>query len=290
MTVREEVVTDGYLDLVTRLLQRCRLSDPTGGLWEAGDFQWWWRRVRPSDRRGQLFWRDVRGEPVAGVILNDWDAMWACDVIVSPEHLPELFDAVWRRALERMDELQPATVEVRARDDDTTTRTALAEAGFAPAGDNDTTTWLDAVRRPQVSPLAGGFELRSRAETADRPHHMIRRNGEHVAERLAECSLYDPELDLLIEAPNGDVAGYALFWLDPVTRVGLVEPMRVEEPYQRLGLAKHLLTAGIDRLVARGCERLKVSYWDENAPAKALYLGAGFVPESTSRVYRPSPA
>jgi hypothetical protein len=38
---RVELRTDDYLDLVTGLLQRCRLADPTGGLWEAADYQWW---------------------------------------------------------------------------------------------------------------------------------------------------------------------------------------------------------------------------------------------------------
>ena len=56
-----------------------------------------------------------------------------------------------------------------------------------------------------------------------------RRNGEQVAERLAECSIYDPSSTCSCEAPNGDVAAYVLFWPDPVTRVGLVEPMRIED-------------------------------------------------------------
>jgi hypothetical protein len=47
------------------------------------------------------------------------------------------------------------------------------------------------------------------------------------------------------------VAGYALFWFDPVTRVGLLEPMRVEDGYQRRGLARMLLTNGLDRPQAR---------------------------------------
>ena len=55
--------------------------------------------------------------------------------------------------------------------------------------------------------------------------------------RLHETSLYDPELDLAVIAPNGDVAAYALFWNDFVTAVGMVEPMRTEDAYQRLGLA-----------------------------------------------------
>jgi ribosomal protein S18 acetylase RimI-like enzyme len=271
-----------YLDAVTRLLQQRRLRDATGGVWEAADFQWWWRTVRPSDALGQLFWLDDAGEPVAAVTLNDWDGDWECDVIVGPLD----FEPVWAHGLARIRELELKSVSVRARNDDEQLLGALRDAGFVPAGDEDTSSWLEAARRPEVSQLPAGFRLRSRAETADRPHHMIRRNGERVAERLAGCSLYDPELDLLVEAPNGDVAGYALFWADPVTRVGLVEPMRAEDEYQRRGVARHLLTAGIDRLSARGCERMKVSYWDENPGAKALYLGAGFEPTDSSRVYR----
>jgi len=48
---------------------------------------------------------------------------------------------------------------------------------------------------------------------------MIGRNGEHVAERLDECSLYQSELDLAVYAPNGEVAGYGLFWPDSITAV-----------------------------------------------------------------------
>jgi hypothetical protein len=92
-----EVSGSDYLDAVTRLLQRRRLADPTGGVWEAADFQWWWRRERPSDQLGQSFWLDDDGEPVAAVTLNDWDGTWECDVIAGPDD----FDPVWRRALER---------------------------------------------------------------------------------------------------------------------------------------------------------------------------------------------
>jgi GNAT superfamily N-acetyltransferase len=285
LKIREELTSDDYLDLITRLLQRCRRSDPTGGVWEAADLQWWWRRVRPSDRCGQLFWLDEVGDPVAAVVLTDWDRAWTCDVIIAPEHVEALFDLVWQRGLEQVAALELDAVEVRARDDDTTWTSALDESGFAPAGDASTATWLDAGRRPQVSPLPRGFRLLTRTDTADRAHHMIGRNGEHVAERLAECSLYDAELDLLVEAPDGDVAAYALFWPDPVTRVGLVEPMRTESEYQRLGLARHLLTAGLERLAARGCERFKVSHNNDNPAARCLYIGAGFVPDSISYAY-----
>lgn len=80
---------------------------------------------------------------------------------------------------------------------------------------------------------------------------------------------------------QGEVVAYGLFWYDPATGVGLVEPMRTEQPHQGRGLARHILTAGIHNLVAAGSERTKVSYEADNAPAVALYLGVGFEPSMT---------
>ncbi len=103
---------------------------------------------------------------------------------------------------------------------------------------------------------------------------------------FGECSLYRPELDLYIVAPDGGIAAYGLFWADPVTRVGLVEPMRTEDRHQNHGLGRHLLTVGLDLLARHGCTRLKVTYFEGNDPARLLYLGAGFQPRTRSGTYR----
>jgi len=110
---------------------------------------------------------------------------------------------------------------------------------------------------------------------------MIARNGELVEPRLRQCSLYDPTLDLAVEDTDGRVAGYALFWFDHTTRVGLLEPMRVDDEYQRRGLAGMLLTNGLERLARKGAGRLKVGF--ETDAARNLYLGAGFVQTSIDR-------
>lgn len=60
-----------------------------------------------------------------------------------------------------------------------------------------------------------------------------------------------PRGDLAVRAPDGKVAGCAQFWYDPVTRFGLVELMRVADAYQRRGLARALLTEGLQRLARR---------------------------------------
>lgn len=123
---------------------------------------------------------------------------------------------------------------------------------------------------------------------ADRLHPMIPRNGQLVEPRLRQCSLYDPKLDLAVEDADGRIAGYALFWFDPTTLVGLLEPMRVEDEYQRRGLARMLLTNGLDRLACKGARRLKVGF--ETDAARTLYLDAGFVQTSIDRLLiRPAP-
>jgi len=103
-----------------------------------------------------------------------------------------------------------------------------------------------------VAAVPEGFVLVDRAQETTKPHPMRRRSSEAIEARLWQCSLYDPALDLAVEAADGEVAGYALFWFDPVTEVGMVEPMRVEDAYQRRGLARAMLTTGVDRLASEG--------------------------------------
>jgi GNAT superfamily N-acetyltransferase len=271
-----------YLALVTELLQRARRADSEAGLWEAADLQWWWRTPRSSDTIDQLFWIDDEG-PVAAVVLTDWGGAWGCDPIVVPGVSTVALPTVWARAVEAIDGLGLDAVEVLARDDDVELPGLLAGAGFVAGDDRSGITWMNAEARPDVISPPEGFVLVDRARENKRPHPMRRRSGEGVEARLRQSSLYDPALDLAVETADGEAAGYALFWFDPVTEVGLVEPMRVEDAYQRRGLARAMLTAGVDRLAKRGARRLKVGYGTD--VARRLYVGAGFRVTSTSTAY-----
>lgn len=271
-----------YLALTTELLQRARLADPEAGLWEAADLQWWWRTPRRSDAVDHLFWIDDEG-PVAGVVLTDWGRTWACDPIVVPGVSTVSLPTVWARAVEAMDALGLEAVEVLARDDDIELLGLLAGAGFVADAGRSGITWMDAQDRPEMAAPPEGFVLVDRAQETTRPHPMRRRSGEWVEARLQQCSLYDPGLDLAVETADGQAAAYALFWFDPMTEVGMVEPMRVEDEYQRRGLARAMLAAGLDRLAKRGARRLKVGYGTE--VARQLYVGSGFQVTSTSKSY-----
>lgn len=40
-------------------------------------------------------------------------------------------------------------------------------------------------------------------------------------------------------------AAHGMFWYDPVTETGVVEPMRTHDDHQQRGLARHVLTTGV---------------------------------------------
>lgn len=270
--------------LATQLLQRTRRADPQVGLWEAADVQWWWRTPRRSDDVEKLFWIDDEG-PVAGVLLTSWTADdWQCDPVVVPRtHAePEL---IWRKALEDVAKHSGGSFGVPVSDDDQMFRELALRDGLI-AGDQDSTAWMDVADPPTVTALPEGFVLVDRTQDRDAPHPLRHRSGNGVAQRLAECSLYDPSLDLAVETADGRTAGYSLYWFDPTTEVGLIEPVRVEEEFQRHGLARAMLSAGIDRLVARGARRVKVSYVTD--AAAALYQALGFRRTSTATWFQAS--
>ena len=271
-----------YLETVTRLLQRARCQAATIGLWEAADLQWWWRRPRSSDGLAQRVVLDESGQPLATVALTDWGDRWSCEAVVVPDRAGGLLPRLWPLALDELDGLHATAVETSIRDGDLLMTELAASSGFVPASTRYAETWMEARKRPPVPALRGGYTLSSRAEDSSRPHHMIGRSGPEVAVRLAQTSLYRSDLDLCIRDRDDEVAAYGVFWYDPVTFVGLVEPMRAEEAHQGLGLAGHVLREGLARLAALGATRLKVSYELDNPAAERLYLSAGFTPDSTS--------
>ena len=68
-----------YLNLVTTLLQRARRDDPNAGVWEAADFQWWWRRDQHPDPANHTFWLED-GVPRAAAIFTNWGDRWGCEI------------------------------------------------------------------------------------------------------------------------------------------------------------------------------------------------------------------
>lgn len=276
----QQLVGLAHLEAATNLLQLIRVDDPTAGLWEAADRQWSWRNERSTDDVPQLFWFDDAGNPRAAAITTGTPYGFAFDPIVMPDASAEWLAHVVTRGLEHAASCGIDAVEVEVDRAGHEMRAVLSNLGFAIKEDGVVETWIAAEAIPEVSALSQEYRLSSRAENMQRQHHMTNseRNHPDPEERLRQTTLYRPDLDLVVYDSSDAVAAYGLFWHDPATATGLVEPMRTEDNHQKRGLARHVLTAGLQRLADAGLERIKICYEPSNPAASHLYLDVGFVP------------
>ncbi len=274
-----------YLEAMTELLQRIRIEDPSAGLYEAADLQWWWREDDAPYLDRQTFWLDEAGVRVACLIRFDSGHEWNNDFFCLPSAKTLARKEIWPSIFESICTSDKAST-ITVRDDAFDFRDMLRRAGFTL--DSGAMVQTHLRKHYAAATLPSGFQLKSRADSKNLPHHMIARNGPDIAMKLLECSLYRPDLDLAIRTAD-TVAAYGLFWMDPFTHVGLVEPMRTAEPCQRKGLAKYLLLEGMRRLQDLGAETLKVRYKEDNIAAANLYHSFGFQDQFRKLEYRRNP-
>jgi len=273
-----------YLSTVTTLLQRVRAAHPTIGLYEAAEMQWWWGVRRPTDSFPQLFWIDEAGRPEAAVTVTDFSnnatsALYGDPTIVvtvMPGATVDWVEHVVERGLAHVAGHGIGTVELEVDQADAVQRDLLFARGFEVKGDGLVECWIDADARPEVSALHDGYRLVPRADTEGRAHHMADDRRPELEERLRQTSLYRPDLDLAVYDSNDDVAGYGMFWYDPVSSTGVVEPMRTHDAHRQRGLARHILTAGLDLLAAAGAARISIGYEPDNPASGHLYRSVGF--------------
>jgi len=81
---------------------------------------------------------------------------------------------------------------------------------------------------------------------------------------------YRMDLNIVVEAPNGDFASYCGMWLDPVNRIAYVEPVCTDPDYRRMGLGTAAVREGVRRSGEQGAE---VAYVGS---ATAFYQAVGF--------------
>jgi GNAT superfamily N-acetyltransferase len=272
----EQRVGIRYLEEVTRLLQRIRAAHPTAGVYEAADFQWWWRVPRSTDVLPQLFWFDEAGRAEGAVIATDWGDSVSLYPVVLPDATADWIAHVVERGLEHASEVGLDGVDFVIDRTDQVMAEVLAAQGYTTMDDELVDSWLDANRRPAISTLHPDYRLASRLDTPSASHHLVDRNGPAVEDRLNQASLYRADLDLVVLDADNRVAAYGLFWFDPETYTGLVEPMRTEDNHQRRGLARHVLTSGLNLLFDAGAERIKIAWDRNNLAAHTLYTDVGF--------------
>lgn len=85
---------------------------------------------------------------------------------------------------------------------------------------------------------------------------------------------FDPSLNLVVKAPNGDYAVYCGMWFEPVSRDAYLEPLCTDPDYRKMGLAKAALYEAMRRARAMGALRC-------TAGGQPFYEKVGFVQRHT---------
>jgi ribosomal protein S18 acetylase RimI-like enzyme len=101
-------------------------------------------------------------------------------------------------------------------------------------------------------------------------------SGEYA--RVMQSLAFDIDHELLVVAPNGELAAFCICWIDLVSRSGLFEPVGCAPAYRRRGLTRALIVEGMRRMKAEGALTAIVRHApaDKNPAASALYAAVGF--------------
>jgi GNAT superfamily N-acetyltransferase len=93
---------------------------------------------------------------------------------------------------------------------------------------------------------------------------------------LRAAPVYDPSLDILIQAATGELVSNCICWADEASGMGLFEPVGTHVDFRGRGFGRAVVLEGLRRLRARGLAWARVGTAHFNAPAIATYTSCGF--------------
>jgi GNAT superfamily N-acetyltransferase len=109
--------------------------------------------------------------------------------------------------------------------------------------------------------------------------------------KVMETPGFDAEREMLVVAPDGELAAFLVYWLDPVSKSGLFEPVGCAEHFQRRGLVKALMSHTLGIMRDAGMHTAIVKHETDNPASTAAYASIGFTRKHEYFEYaRPLPA
>jgi mycothiol synthase len=87
---------------------------------------------------------------------------------------------------------------------------------------------------------------------------------------------FEIEREMIVVAPDGQFAAFTIYWLDPITKSGLFEPVGCHKEFRKMGLTKALMLAVMQRMKDDGMQTALVGFEPDNEAATKLYASVGF--------------
>jgi len=97
-------------------------------------------------------------------------------------------------------------------------------------------------------------------------------------QKVMESPGYDPERELVIQAPDGSFVAFTVTWYDHLNRTGLFEPVGTHRDYRRCGFGRAIVLYGMQQMAAAGMKFATVAHFGDNEAARGLYQACGFKP------------
>ena len=240
-------------------------------------------------------WEDADGEIAA------WGAVYPRMAAFDLQVAPELRDAEPEAELALLAFLEAETrqravgsttkIETEGFADDAARIASLEALGWQRGNEPYTLTRRSLDVLPPVE-LPAGFLVRAVTGTEDVGRLVEVHSAsfgsqwtETLYRNVMESPGYSPERELVVVAPSGEFAAFAVTWFDTLNGSGLFEPVGTHEDYRRMGLGRAILAAGMQRMRRAGLHTAMVMYSDANESSGPLYRSVGFEPTWTIHDY-----
>jgi len=176
----------------------------------------------------------------------------------------------------------------------------LENVGFQCQSDIGEDSWSKVLlRRSTEKPVKiynppTGFIVRSLAGEKDvkdyvELHQSVFESKNMTMEwrqRTLKHPFYKPEIDIVVESPDGRLAAFCICWFDENSLEGQVEPLGCHKDFRHYALGRVALAAGLHRLQSLGAKNIFVETDNYRDTAFRLYESFDFQVIQNVHVYR----
>jgi GNAT superfamily N-acetyltransferase len=279
--------------LLTFASEATRLRAPLRAAWHPGDIVW---GLKPAFGAAADLYAVSVEDQVAAALWFEGPGDLRLEVL--PDHEYRVAELVgWAEGRTRA-----ANLDLTVFDGDRRRQHALAGLGFerrGPEGVQFDLTLASMREGPSPPPglrLRDGVGIDPDARSAS--HRDAWNALDHIGlpsarsgfttdvyRSLLDAPVYDPWLDIVLQAPNGRLVANCIVWADPASGVGVVEPVGTHPDFRGRGLAGVVIAEGLRRLRALGLSTARIGTAHFNAPAIAAYAAMGFDQVDRSSVW-----
>lgn len=187
-------------------------------------------------------------------------------------------------------------LEIWCNENDETKKQLLDAKGFKPTSEHQIKRNQSLTTPKPLPELPNGYVVRSVNESDEDYQKMAAllnaafNRDFHSAEEYRNFATlapsYKSELEIVVQAPNGDFAAHAGFTAHDVESFVVVEPVCTHPDHQNLGLARIAIAEGLNRCLEMGIKTAFIEAWYSNPVSNHVYQQMGFGKPISQYIWR----